>query len=380
MTEQPIGLLKTAIKDPAVRLAALCGAVAGAVLVLAVVVLAGKSPEPPEMRAQTKTPATAAVQRVAPIAVPPAEHVHQPAARPKDIPTARVAAPESYPDLPVSRVDEAAAPTPALGVARPQTAGKPAGTPESESAMVLPPVAPPPSAIKPRIAIVIDDMGVDQRRSGQAMTLPGKVTLSFLPYARKLREQATEAAANGHEVMLHVAMEPESPEADPGPNVLLSGVPKDELLANLRWNLDQMSGYQGINNHMGSRFTRDLTGMRVVMAELKARGLFFLDSVTSRDSVGARTAREAGVPYATRDIFIDHKDEEAFVRKQLAKIETRARKHGIAIAIAHPRDITIRVLKAWLPKVQEMGFELVGVSEVLHRPVTSHSGLAGTSG
>ena len=149
---------------------------------------------------------------------------------------------------------------------------------------------------------------------------------------------------------------------------------------NLRWNLDQMIGYHGINNHMGSRFTRDLAGMRVVMKELKARGLFFLDSVTSRDSVGAKTAQEAGVPFATRDIFIDHKDDTAFVHKQLAKVEAKARKHGVAIAIGHPRDITLRALKLWLTKVQAEGFELVGVSRVLHKPASAQPSLSGTSG
>jgi len=391
MTDQPKGLFKTAISDPAVRLAALGGALVGAVLVLAVVLLVGgpeKAPAPP---------AAAQESQVAKIDAPPPQHVRQPVPTlpsraepvtgaaplpapvdPAPPPVAPAPAPapapamESYPDLPVARVETTppgAAPTVDQGPAKPEAPATPP-----------PDMVGPPPADKPMIAIVIDDMGVDQRRSARAMKLPAKVTLSFLPYSRDLKAQAAEARKLGHEIMLHVAMEPESPEADPGPNVLLTGVPEQELLTNLRWNLEQMDGYAGINNHMGSRFTRDLAGMRTVMAELKERGLFFLDSVTSRDSVGAKTAKEAGGAYATRDVFIDHKDDEAFVRKQLERLEAKARKHGSAIAIGHPRDITLRALKTWLPKVQAAGFELVGASRLLHRPAPSPAQFSGTSG
>ncbi|MEQ8227271.1 MAG: divergent polysaccharide deacetylase family protein [Rhodospirillales bacterium] len=378
MTEQPTGLFKSAIKDPAVRLAALCGAGVGAVLVFAVIMLVGGPQDQPMQRDVIKAEGIQQQARIATVNPSPVARVVQPTPPPSENWQPSAPPVETYPELPVSRVDE---PDDTLGPreeALPQATAK--AMPEDVSPRPLPEAVPPSPAAKPLIAIVIDDMGVDQRRSARAMTLPGKVTLSFLPYARDLKAQTAQAAKSGHEVMLHVAMEPESAEADPGPNVLLTGVPKDELLKSLRWNLDQMTGYAGINNHMGSRFTRDLAGMRVVMAELKARGLFFLDSVTSRDSVGSRAAREAGVPYASRDIFIDHKDEMDFVMKQLDKTAARARKQGIAIAIGHPRDITLRVLKAWIPKVLEQGFELVGISRVLHRPRPAHSGTAGTSG
>ena len=373
MTERPIGLFRTAIKDPAVRLAALGGALAGAVLVLIVVTLAGG---PDKSGPTAATPVALPRQaQVARIEAPAPAHVVQPATPPGEDAGTR---PGSYPQLPVARVEEAARAEQAPPTAVTAPAAETAPNGQTAALPPLPRAVPPPPSARPMIAIVIDDMGVDQRRSARAMKLPGKVTLSFLPYARNLRKQVAEAAASGHEIMLHLSMEPESAEADPGPNVLLTSVSEAELLASLRWNLDQMDGYAGINNHMGSRFTRDLAGMRMVMAELKARGLFFLDSMTSRDSVGARTAREAGVPYATRDVFIDHKDDEAFVDRQLAKIEAQARKHGIAIG--HPHDITLRALKAWLPKVRAEGFDLVGVSRVLHRPAPARSGLSGTSG
>ena len=48
-------------------------------------------------------------------------------------------------------------------------------------------------ASKPLIAIVIDDVGLDRPHSKRAWELPGPLTMSFLPYARDLREQAKAA-------------------------------------------------------------------------------------------------------------------------------------------------------------------------------------------
>jgi len=217
---------------------------------------------------------------------------------------------------------------------------------------------------KPKIVIVIDDLGLDRNRARRTAKLPGPLTLSFMAYAEDLPKQAKSASKAGHELMLHVPMEPSSAEINPGPNVLLSGMPEDELRKNVAWNLDQMTGYVGINNHMGSRFTADADGMKIVVAELKRRGYLFLDSVTSGRSVAHDTARDGGIPFAVRNIFLDHDDDLAAIRTQLRHTEQVARKTGVAIAIGHPRDKTIEALSEWLPKLAEKGFQLVPVSAV----------------
>ena len=196
------------------------------------------------------------------------------------------------------------------------------------------------------------------------MALPGPLTLSFLAYADDLAHQTQNAHAAGHELMLHVPMEPGAGNIDPGPNVLLTGMSKDELLKSLRWNLDQMQGYVGINNHMGSRFTADSDAMQIVVGELRRRGLLFLDSVTSGKSVAHNMARDAGIPFAIRNVFLDHDDDEAAIRRQLNQVERIARQTGLAIAIGHPREKTLNVLDTWLKSVAGKGFQLVPVSAV----------------
>lgn len=220
---------------------------------------------------------------------------------------------------------------------------------------------------KPRIVVVIDDVGLDRRRARETIKLPGPLTLSFMAYAEDLNDQAASARKAGHELMLHVPMEPGSTSINPGPNVLLSGMPKEELLKNVEWNLGQMDGYVGINNHMGSRFTADTESMKVVVATLKERGYLFLDSVTSGRSVAHETARDGGIPYAVRNVFLDHEDELAAIRRQLRHTEAIARKTGLAIAIGHPRDKTIEALRDWLPKLDEKGFQLVPISAAVRK-------------
>ena len=192
--------------------------------------------------------------------------------------------------------------------------------------------------------------------------------MSFLSYATRLGEQTAAAKKSGHELWMHVPMEPSAKTVDPGPNVLLSGLSPAETLNSLRWNLDQFSGFVGINNHMGSRFTADTEGMRRVMGELRDRGLAFLDSLTSGRSAGRKTASEAGVAYAIRNIFIDHEDDINAIRGQLAKIEKLAGEQGHAIAIGHPREATLKAIGPWMEGIEAKGFQLVPVSALLHLP------------
>ncbi len=223
----------------------------------------------------------------------------------------------------------------------------------------------PETGGRPMIALVIDDMGVDRKRSARVIGFKGPLTLSFLAYADDLDTQTAAAAAAGHELLVHLSMEPDSATLDPGPHVLMSGLGADELRRRLRWGLSRFEAYVGINNHMGSRFTADAAGMTVVMEELKSRGLLFLDSRTTDRTVAAALARRAGVPFVERNIFLDHVDDVATVRGRLAELERLARRTGFAVAIGHPREATLTALSAWLEEVEGRGFVLVPLSAIV---------------
>lgn len=218
----------------------------------------------------------------------------------------------------------------------------------------------------PIIAIVIDDMGVDRKRSRHMWEdVPGPLTLSFMSYADDLPEQTQAAKKSGHELMLHMSMEPSNAAIDPGPNVLMTAMADSEIKSLTDWGLNRFSGFVGVNNHMGSRFTEDAHAMGVVLSEVKDRGLLFLDSRTSPKSVGRSVARDLGMPVLERNVFLDNDNDVDKVRHQLEQVERLARKQGFAIAIGHPRDATIAALKTWVPDAISRGLNIVPVSMLL---------------
>ena len=216
-----------------------------------------------------------------------------------------------------------------------------------------------------QIVVIFDDMGVDQIHSKIVTDLLAPLTLSYLPYSRNIKEQTQRAANNGHELLMHIPMEPINHKIDPGPNVLLDGIPEDELLHTLRWNLNQFTKFVGVNNHMGSNFTSNYSLMKIVFRELKQRGLFILDSLTSNNSKGEIVAKSLNLPFVKRDLFIDHVDDKIAIKKQLLQVEKISQARGFAIAICHPRETTINIIRPWLLTLKKKGFQLIPLSAVI---------------
>ncbi|TWB44325.1 divergent polysaccharide deacetylase family protein [Nitrospirillum pindoramense] len=218
--------------------------------------------------------------------------------------------------------------------------------------------APAPGAAHARIVLVIDDLGLDRPRSTRAVALPGPVTTAWLPYAHDLAEQTRAARAAGHELIVHVPMEPMG-KADPGPGALTVNLSDEEIQRRLETDLASFDGYVGINNHMGSRFTANEGKLAVVLAELSRRGLMFLDSRTTPDTKGPELAARYHLPLVSRDVFLDDDQSPKAVQAMLAKVEEVARRHGTAVAIGHPHDVTLSALEHWLPTLAAKGFTLV---------------------
>ncbi len=229
------------------------------------------------------------------------------------------------------------------------------------------PVAAP--GTQPMIAVVLDDLGLNRAGTNRAIALPAPLTLAFMTYAERLPRMTARARRAGHELLLHIPMAPRDPAYNPGPNVLRAELAPAELARRLTWGLNRFAGFVGVNNHMGSRVTASAEAMTPVMAALRARGLLFLDSMTSSASVGGAMARRAGVPYATRDVFLDNESSDrAAIARQFARLEAVARRNGSAVGIGHPHRATLDVLARWLPEARARGFAIVPVSAIVrHR-------------
>lgn len=220
---------------------------------------------------------------------------------------------------------------------------------------------------QPAIVVVIDDLGLDHKAVRRLAALDGPLTLAFLPYAEGLDDLTAAARAAGHELMVHLPMEPKDDLRDPGPNALLRGLSEDEFQRRIDWNLARFKGYVGVNNHMGSALTEDRSAMLQVMRALRARGLLYLDSRTTSGSVAEVLAAEQGVPHAARDVFLDNEQSAEAVAANLAEAERIARRSGLAIVIGHPHPGTISTLSQWRKGLEGRGIALKPLSAVVSR-------------
>lgn len=218
---------------------------------------------------------------------------------------------------------------------------------------------------KPRIVIIIDDMGMDRVHSKEITTLPGPLTLSYMPYPPHIRDEVADGRAAGDEIMMHMPMEPMDASLMSGDYFLTTKMSPEVLKAALDRNLAAFDDFVGMNNHMGSRLTQDRAAMDVVMSDLAARGMLFVDSRTIAGSVAAQAAAAAHLPQISRDVFLDDVAERTAVDKQLTEVERIARTHGLSVAIGHPKAATIAALRAWLPTLAAKGFVLEPVSAVV---------------
>jgi polysaccharide deacetylase 2 family uncharacterized protein YibQ len=215
----------------------------------------------------------------------------------------------------------------------------------------------------PRIALIIDDVGLDRDATLRVLSLDAALTIAVLPYSPASTQTAQMAQAAGLDVLVHVPMEPLG-LADPGPNALLVGLDDADLQARIRWAMARVPGAVGLNNHMGSRFTRDPRAMRVALGAIAATEPLFVDSRTTANSRGAAAARGLGLDVLERDIFLDHEINRATILAQLTAAEALSRRRGWAVIIGHPHDETLETLESWLDGARERGIEFVTVTQL----------------
>jgi hypothetical protein len=241
----------------------------------------------------------------------------------------------------------------------------------SSDVEVIPATAPAP-AEGGRIALVIDDLGRSVADLATIERLGVPLSYAVLPYEEETPQVVEELHRQGVEVLLHLPMEPANGE-DPGPGALRLGMTPDQLRHFTLAALRAVPGAVGVNNHMGSGLSADEPSMRTILGMLAGRGLFFLDSRTSAQSVGYKVAIRLGVPAAERQVFLDSDVEPEAIRGQFHRLLGLSRTRGAAVAIGHPHPETLAVLAEEVPKAKALGYEFVPVSYLLDRPNSADS-------
>jgi polysaccharide deacetylase 2 family uncharacterized protein YibQ len=223
---------------------------------------------------------------------------------------------------------------------------------------------------KPRLAIVIDDFGgADRSGIAEMLALPVKVTPAIMPFEEHSADDARLAQEKGLDTIMHMAMEPmKGKRSWLGPNPIMNDMSPEEVTKILQAAFETTPGVVGMNNHTGSKASGNPEIMRAVMAVLKDKNMFFLDSMTSGEHVAMGLSQEFGVPVLERNVFLEENHSVDFTRKQLAKAADIAVKNGYAIAIGHVGAeggvSTAQCIKDATAMFEEKGVEIVSLSDL----------------
>jgi len=222
---------------------------------------------------------------------------------------------------------------------------------------------------KPKVAIIIDDIGVNPEIANRIMDIGEPITLSILPHLTYSQEIALRAFKQNHEFMLHLPMEPGNAQINPGVGGIFvnqSSATKSQLTEE---NISAVPNISGINNHMGSKATSDAATMTAVLERIRESGLFFIDSRTAASTVAFDMARRMGIPTAERQVFLDTAagPNYDFSVKQLRSLMAKVKRTGSCVAIGHPFPQTIKAIEDMVPEFKRQGIELVFASQVVTR-------------
>lgn len=222
------------------------------------------------------------------------------------------------------------------------------------------------TGLRPKVAIVIDDLGLEYSISKDLLQWDFPLTFSILPFTPYAKRIATEAHQKGKEVILHIPMEPQGyPGTKPGEGALLREMDEGTLLHQLARGIEEVPYIKGVSNHMGSRIMEDPEKVRILFSELKRRDLYFLDSRTTPQTVGLKVAKSLGIKAMERNLFIDHSTNEDDIKQKIESLIQFSMSHGKAIGIGHPHPSTLKSLKEMIPKMKEMEVELVPLSALM---------------
>ncbi len=254
-------------------------------------------------------------------------------------------------------------PSAAADVETPLPSPSAQGTAEAVPSL-SPSAAPSQNPGGPQVAIIIDDCGQWISTERGILALPIPLTLSVLPHVPYTAQIAQEAANAGKGIMMHLPMEPLS-HANPGPGEIKTAMSDDAIAKQTEDDLAQVPLAKGVNNHEGSAASADDRVMKDVITVVKEHNLFFIDSRTNAKSVAASQAQDAGVPNASRDVFLDNQADVAYTESMLERTVAIAKQNGSAVAIGHPKPTTLEALRLMYPKMQSEGVRFVLASDLV---------------
>jgi len=208
-----------------------------------------------------------------------------------------------------------------------------------------------------QLALVIDDFGNAMEGTEEMLRLPIPLTAAVMPFMPTTKADAIAAHRLGHDVIIHMPMEPNRGKRSwLGPGAITTDLSDDEIRKRVEDAVRDVPHAIGMNNHMGSKATADRRVMRIVLEVCKAHGLFFLDSRTTGDSVIPELGEQLGVPVIERNgVFLDEVYSHAHIAKQLMLLDKQLDELPASIAIGHvgpPGKKTAAALHEAIPRLE----------------------------
>jgi polysaccharide deacetylase 2 family uncharacterized protein YibQ len=222
-----------------------------------------------------------------------------------------------------------------------------------------------------QIAVVIDDFGNDMKGTEQMLQLPIKLTVAVMPFLPTTKRDAEAAHAKGHDVIVHLPMEPvRGLRSWLGPGAITTDLTDEEIRKRVEAAIEDVPHAIGMNNHMGSKATADKRVMRIVLQVCKDKELFFLDSRTSYKTVVPKVAQEVGVITLHNDVFLDDVYTQSHVLRQITVMKKFLTHNDRCIVIGHvgpPGLYTSGVLKNAIPELKHSA-TFVPITQLLPLP------------
>jgi len=217
-----------------------------------------------------------------------------------------------------------------------------------------------------KVAIVIDDWGYNLNNIDLLNSIEIPLTLAILPNL----SFSNEIASIGHqhinrELILHMPMEPENDSLRLEKDTILDSMDSAKITSLIKSAFITVPFAKGISNHMGSKVTRDREVIGTVMKELRSRGMFFLDAVAVSDTICEQVAKDYGIAFAKRDVFLDNVADKEYISTQFDQLIVTALKKGSAVGIGHDKSLTLETIKEKAHQLEDSNIEFVLISELV---------------
>lgn len=222
-----------------------------------------------------------------------------------------------------------------------------------------------------KLAIVIDDFGNGMDGTTEMMELPIHFTAAIMPFMPTTKQEAELLHKRGHEVIVHLPMEPMRGKPEwLGPGAIMTNLSDEEIRARVEAAIQDVPYARGMNNHMGSKATADERVMRIVLSVVKEHGMFFLDSRTTYKTVVPKLAAELGVELLSNQVFLDDVYTIQHIAKQIGITSKHLESNSSCVVIGHvgpPGKKTAAVIRDAIPQLKRQA-SFVRLSEMLILP------------